>query len=614
MRNRNRSPFLVRPKFLAALALFLAIPMGIASPLWAGEAATQTLEPLATITVAEAKEKLTYLASDALAGRRAGTDGAKLAADYIASTFKKAGLAPGGTDGSYLRQVVVPPATLPGTGNVLIVKGVNKSFEMTPMEDFVPFGFSPSAKVPAGVVFAGYGLTMEGWNDYEGINVEGKIVLVLRHGPGWKESGGRRSKAARQYTFHAKARAAQEQGAVGLILVSDPASLKGKDRLAFLAGGGSGIRIPCVHAAMCVGEALLRLVGDSLKERQEKMDRQGKSLSSVIPAVKVELATSVVRGRPKCFNVIGILKGADAVLSKECIVVGAHYDSLGFGDVGALAGKPGRIFPGADDNGSGTVGVMEVAEAFSALPFRPRRSLVFICFTAEEVGLYGSRAFASKPPFPRAKTVAMLNMDMISRGRPNRLGISGVGTAEIFESMIRKANKEVGIQLRLGKFAGGGSDHASFYARRIPVLFFYTGGNPDYHRPSDTVDKVNFDNLTKTAKLVYLVAARLSAVDDKPAFVALKRPPRQTRKGVRLGFYPDNWYDGKGALIEAISPDTPADRAGLKAGDIILEFGGKKLESINELRTMLSETKPGSSVKLVYLRNGKTHTVTVRFK
>jgi membrane-associated protease RseP (regulator of RpoE activity) len=193
------------------------------------------------------------------------------------------------------------------------------------------------------------------------------------------------------------------------------------------------------------------------------------------------------------------------------------------------------------------------------------------------------------------------------------LSIGGVGTAGILEAVIKEANEAVGLELRLGKSTGGGSDHASFYAKKIPCLFFVAGGNPDYHSPRDTVDKIDFDLLTKTSKLVYFVAARLSASDKKPVFVAVPRRARAQGKGVRLGFFPDDWYDGKGALMERVMSDTPASRAGLKAGDIILEYGGKKVESIAELRTMLRETKRGATVQLVILRDGKTRTVTVKF-
>jgi hypothetical protein len=602
---------------LLLCALFVAAILPPCGGALAGESAAEALDPLTSIRVSEAREKLTYLTSQELAGRRAGTEGARLAADYIAKVFGRAGLEPGGANGTYFQPVKIPPATMGGPNNVLVVKGVKRDFSLTPMEEFVPFGFAPSKEVTAEVAFTGYGLVTEGWNDYADADVEGKIVLVLRHGPGWKPASGRpsaRMAAGREYTFHAKAKAAQKHGAAGIIIVTDPANLKGRDRLAYLAGGGGGIRIPCVHAHMKVGEALLRIAGRTLKSVQNEMERKGRPVFLPIPTVKVRLSTSVIKGKSVCHNVVGVLRGSDPELSKECIVFGAHYDHLGFGDVGTRGGaRAGAYYPGADDNASGTVGVMEVAEAYGALPFKPRRSLVFVAFAAEEVGLFGSRHYANNPVFPSSKTVAMINFDMIGRGKPNRLTVAGVGTGVGLDKMIEEANKAVGLQLRIAKSAGGGSDHTSFLMKKIPIMFFVTGGNPQYHSPEDTVDRIDFDNLTKASKLAFLVSARLSSSGDRPKFMAPQRQARPRGQGVRLGFFPDDWYDGKGALMQSVSPDTPASRAGLKAGDIILKYGGKDVPSINELRGMLNKTKRGSKVDLVILRKGRTIEVTVQF-
>ncbi|MHC5081866.1 MAG: M20/M25/M40 family metallo-hydrolase, partial [Planctomycetota bacterium] len=398
-------------RHLLVYSLVFGLALGVAGSGRASEPLDDSPDPLEIITAADAKKRLTVLASDAMEGRRAGTPGAYKAAEYIAASFREAGIAPGGKDGTYFQPLKVRPASMPGKDNRLHVIGVEKTFKMKPLEDFVPFAFSPVAEAEGPVVFAGYGISApeEDWDDCAGIDVKGKIVLVLRNGPKGKfeeRGAGRRRMFGRsgrggKLAFHTKAKTAQEHGAAGLIVVTDPAHFRRGDRLAFLAGGGSGIRIPCVHASQIVGEALLRLVGDTLKKRQDKMDKEGKTLSEAIPTVRIELATSILRGRGTCRNVVGLLKGADPVLSKECIVIGAHYDHLGYGDIGARANfPPGDVFNGADDNASGVVGVIEVARAFGALPIRPKRSVVFVAFTGEEVGLFGSRFYAENPLFP----------------------------------------------------------------------------------------------------------------------------------------------------------------------------------------------------------------------
>jgi len=599
---------------LLAAVLIAAVATGRAT---ASDSPPDTLDPLAVITASSARDLLSVLASDGMEGRRAGTEGARRASEFIAGAFRKAGLLPGGKDGSFFQPVKVPPASLPGADNRLRIRGVKRRFDMTPFKDFVPFGFSPNARAEGDVVFAGYGISAPelGWDDYADIDVKGKIVFVLRHGPGGKFEAVFRTRKHRDLlSFHSKGLEAQKHGGAAFIVVTDPAHLKGRDRLAFLVGGGSTLRIPCVHAVQSVGEALLGVVGDTLESRQDKMERLGRSLPVSIPTLKVEVSTSVRRGKPVCRNVVGLLKGSDPVLSKECIVIGAHYDHLGFGDVGALGGKPGEIFNGADDNGSGTVGVMETARAFGSMPYRPRRSIVFVAFAGEEIGLFGSRAYAADPLFPPSRTASMINLDMIGRMRKGRVTIMGVGSGKEFEAVLNEANREIGLALTLSKAAYAGSDHTSFYTKRIPVVFFFTGIHPDYHRPSDTIEKIDFEGMAKVTQLVYMTAAKLASMDGKPAFVAVKGGGRRGQRGPRLGIVPDFGYKGKGARIAAVSPNSPASAAGLEDGDVVVGFAGKQVKDMGDLLGLLGRTKTGSTVKLAFLRNGKRIETEVHFK
>jgi hypothetical protein len=398
-----------------------------------------------------------------------------------------------------------------------------------------------------------------------------------------------------------------------LILVTDPATLESNERPAYLVGGGEGVRIPCVHASQRVGNALLGLVGDTLRARQEAMEREGRPQPAEIPHVEVELATDVTRGDPVCRNVIGLLRGCDPDIGEECVVIGAHYDHLGFGDVGAMGGKPGDIYYGADDNASGTTAVIEAARAFGSCPIRPKRSIVFVCFTGEEVGLFGSSHYAKNPLVPLADTVAMINLDMVGRVRSDRLTVMGAGSGEGFEPMLLRANEGLGLDLTLPKQGYAGSDHTPFYTRKVPAVFLFSGVHPDYHKSSDTSDKINFDGLARVVKLAYLMAVELASASEPPAFKAAPSSGRRNRRGPKLGIMPDFGFDGSGARIATISPDSPADRAGLEDGDVIVSFDGKPVESMQDLVRLLGATKPGAAVKIEYRRGSQTRETEVRF-
>ena len=611
-----RSPS-ATPRFLLAGLLAFAL-LAASAPVTRASESPDEIDPLSAITPAGAKETVRYLASEDLKGRRAGTRGARLASEFIARHFEASGLEPGGDGGTWFQAVDVPPASLPAEGNALKIHGVRRVFELDPLSDFVPFGFAPCASATAPVVFAGYGISEPrlGWDDYAGLDVKGKIVLVLRHGPAtgklrkiFQQRGPREA-----LTFHTKAKAAQEHGAAGMILVSDPRSLEGRDRLAYLVGAEQDIDIPCVHAAQKVGRALLALVGDTLENRQERMDASGTPLPAAIPEIRVEMTTAVKRGRPSCNNVVGVLKGSDPALRDECVVIGAHYDHLGYGDIGAMGGEPGEIFYGADDNASGAAAVLEAAAAFGATPIRPRRTLVFVAFTGEEIGLYGSRFHAGHPVFPPERTVAMINLDMVGRVRGNRLTVMGAASGKGLDALFKACNETTGFHLTLPGAAYAGSDHTPFYQKKIPAVFLFAGVHPHYHKPTDTWDRLNYEGLAKAAKLLYLAAARLASRDGRPAFRAIQTPGRSRRRGPRLGVMPDFGFEGEGARLAGVSPGTPASKAGLEAGDVIVAFKGRAVKSMTDLLTLLPDVKPGEKVKVVYLREGKRKETEVQFE
>jgi aminopeptidase YwaD len=606
-------------RLLCAVLVFVPAVAALgALPLLASDKEPDVLEPMSAITEDGAREAMKVLTSADFEGRRAGTEGARKAAAFLAKEFEKAGLKPGGPDGSWLQPVTVPRPARAGKNNSLRIVGEKKNFDLEPLKDFAPLGFSATGVASGPVFFAGYGLSASdlGWDDFEGADAKGKVVLVLRHAPGgkWQEKFGGREGRERQ-SFRAKVVAAQNAGATALLVVTDPANMENGDPLAFLAGGdeGEAVHIPCVHVKSRVGLALVALAGKTLKGVQDEMNRTGAPVRFDIPKARVEIETDVVSGTTECANVVGLLEGADPELCSECVVIGGHYDHLGFGDIGALGGKPGQVYPGADDNASGVVAIVEVAKAFGASPFRPRRSIVFVAFTGEEVGLIGSEAYARQPRFPVAKTVAMIDLDMVGRVKNNRMTVMGVGSGDAFKALLEDAGKEAKLDLNLAMASYPGSDHTPFHNRKIPSLFFCSGVHPDYHRPTDTGDKVNYEGLAKTARVVFLAAARLASMDGRPAFKG-SDPSRGEGNRPRLGIMPDMQFKGKGARIESVTPGSAADDAGFEDGDVIVEFGGKPVEAMSDLFRLLGGVKGGSELKVAVLRDGKRVELTVKMR
>src|SRR5215213_7773816 len=486
------------------------------------------LEPSA----ARLQQHVAYLASDALEGRRTGTPGANDAARYIAGEFSRLGLRPATRDAKaarYLQSFPYVAGVELGNGNVFAFgpyPGTNDS-SLQVSVDWLPLAFSTSAKVEAGIVFAGFGITAAElhYDDYAGLNATGKIALALQGTPDGDNPHGQ---FAMFEGVRWKAVAARNAGAKALVVVAkdttftnDPLTKLTYDNTAGDAG------IPVIVISRQAADKLLALSNTSLGQIEQSAAAKIPGTNKVLN-VEITLSTNVVRNQVPAYNVVGVLEGSDPVLKNENIVIGAHYDHLGRGGEGSLAARSGEIHHGADDNASGTAGMLELARVFSAQQPRLKRTLVFIAFGGEEEGLLGSSYYVDHPPMPLANTVAMINMDMIGRMKDRKLVIGGVGTAKEWREIIRQANAAQGMkvttnsdaspprgipivvsangrpimtvdptgtfELTLTEDGYGPSDHNSFYRKQIPVLFFWTGTHNDYHKPSDTFDKINYND------------------------------------------------------------------------------------------------------------------------
>lgn len=604
------------------------------------------------------REHVTYLASDKLDGRRTGTAGANLAAEYIAHEFARYGLrrsighdTPGmsileaDSPNRYLQKFPYVAGVALGKNNLLSFSAEGTKHELRVGEDWMPLGFSLNSrieKVPA--VFAGYGITAKDLNydDYSHANASGKIAIAFAAAP---EEDNPHGRFVRYKDPRWRAIAARDAGAKALVLIVRAENFREAhlSRLHFDNSAGDA-GLPVIAISRQTAARLLNLPDiQALAELETNLKNRtaATAQSSALRAVSdLSLSTEVVRQDVAASNVIGILDGSDPVLQKEAIVIGAHYDHLGRGGEGSLAPREGDIHYGADDNASGTAGLLELARLFASQ--RPRRSIVFIAFGGEEEGLLGSDYYVNHPIVPLANTVAMINMDMIGRMKDQRLVIGGVGTASEWRSLIESANLLQSItvtasgrasvprgqvplvvasngrtvvssdsakqfQLSLSEDGFGPSDHSSFYKKQIPVLFFWTGTHEDYHKPSDTADKINYEDHSRVVGMVARIVRSLDGGEKRPTFMAAKapEPARSTGFRVYLGTIPNYADSNDGLLLDGVREGSPAANAGLKAGDRIVKIAGRDIKNVYDYTYALGEMTAGQEYEVEIVRGSE---------
>jgi hypothetical protein len=588
--------------------LFLFALLAVA-PLWGDEASEARL-----------KKDVTFLASDECEGRGVGTKGLEKAADYIADQLKQAGLKPGGVDKTYFQPFpFTRGAELEGTPTLVLDGPLGQVIKLKAGADFEVSGMSGAGKVSAPIVFVGFGATAKeiGYDDYAGIDVKGKIVLALRHTPRYSNAatpfdGPRKDQHA---AFETKQALAAANGAAALILVNDEIELKGGDALmpfGATSRAGSTNSIPFVQLRRNVAEDIYGSgTTQSLREVEQAINRELKPHSGPIAGWKATLDVNVKRNTVAVKNIIGVLEGAGP-LANETVVIGAHYDHLGYGGMGSLAKGSKEIHHGADDNASGTTSMMELARRFAAMKDRQGRRLVFMAFTAEESGLIGSRHYTKTPLFPLKDTVAMVNLDMVGRLRADpksqkdKLTVEGTGTAKSFDAMVEKLNP--GFQLIKKPGGNGPSDHDSFFNQKIPVVFFFTGFHDQYHRPTDTSDLINVPGMDRIVGYAEKIITKLATDASRPEYVAVQSamsPSSGAGKGPRLGIMPDYEEEKPGVLVAGLSKGGPADKGGLKVGDLIVSIAGRPINNLNTYMTVMALQKAGVALEVGVMREGK---------
>ncbi len=557
------------------------------------------------------------LAAPAMEGRAAGTPGADRAARYLADHFRRVGLRPGGDAGTYLQRFPVLTRVRLGAGNALEVTGPDATARaFAAGADWLPLTFSDDGEVRGDVVFAGYGITASslGYDDYAGLPSRGRIVLVMTGEPQERnpQSPFRQPEHFHYTELRHKVLNAREHGAAAVVVVENPG--RAEDAPRPIRGTTPAWGVVAVSATRAVAAALLAPAGLDLAQAQAAIDAQLAPASRPLPGVKLRVRVALVREHGDTANVVGLLPGTDPARRGDAVVIGAHYDHLGRGSPFSLApARADEIHPGADDNASGTAAVLGLAEAF-ARGGGARRTLVFVAFSGEELGLLGSSHYVRHPAVPLERTVAMVNLDSVGRLRDGRLHVMGVDSGQGLRALVEQAAWGLDLRLVLRGDAVGPSDHTAFYNRECPVVFFFTGTHADYHRPSDTWDKVNADGLRTIVTVAYRTARTLADRDERLAFVRVPVAPAAAGTGGGYGPYfgsvPD-FADSPipGVRVGGVRPGSPAERAGLRGGDVIVRFGGMAIRNLDDLTFALRRHRPGDTVEVTYERAGSAHTV-----
>ena len=574
----------------------------------------------ATASAESVKKHVTTLASEDMAGRLTGTDGAHKAADYIIRELERLGasMLPGQ---SSFRIPFEFTAGVEDTGSSLAVDN-----RTAPSDNVRGLSFSDVGEVDGPVVFAGYGITVPesqdfGYDSYFGLDVEDKIVLVLRYFPE-DASADVKSVLARYSGLRYKALNARERGAKGLLLVTGPRSPNAGELAALTfdtAASGSGIIAASITGELA--ERLFEQVADkTLEQAQEDLDSANPHVTGFeIPAVVLRVNVQLEREMGTGYNVVGYFPAnamGNSAFADRFVLMGAHYDHLGTGRQGnSLAGKDeaGQIHGGADDNASGVAAVLGAAEWLKKRNLRSHVAFAF--WSGEEMGLLGSGSFVASDAIDSEKLAAYVNFDMVGRMRDNKLELQAVGTSDVWPRLIEQTNVPVGFDVKTIEDPYLRTDVMSFNQVEVPSISFFTGSHKEYHRPADRVELINFEDLERIVRFGALLTEKLANLDEAPEFIKVARATQEggSRDSVRAftGTIPDYSTEIEGLLLSGVIEGGPAEEAGLVGGDVIIEFAGQKITNIYDYTYALDVVKIGEPIEVVYERDGEKKQTTL---
>ena len=552
-------------------------------------------------------------------GRGAGTKGIARAASLLEKRYRRLGLQPAGTNSYFQPFSVITGAKLK-SHNRLAVENAGQKNELKLNQDFVPFSFSSSGNAAAPLVFVGFGATAEefGYDDYASIDVKDKIVVLLRYEPGGFAAKSGNAGLTRHAQLITKAINARNHGAKAMILVNGRLG-DGEEDLLTRFGAVSGpenIGIIMVQVKNQIADDWFKAAGKSLADVQLQIDHSTKPQSFTFPdLLHVSVSVDIETTRATVNNVLAYLPGK----TDEYVIIGAHYDHLGYGNADSLApSQIGQIHPGADDNASGTAGVLELARLFAPMKGQLPRGILFVSFAGEELGLLGSAHWVQHPTLPVEKAVAMLNMDMIGRMKDGKVFIGGVGTGSTLKTLLEQAQSGSNFKIEYSPGGYSASDHTSFVTKRIPVLFFFSGLHSDYHKPSDTWDKIDSQSAARLVDVVGKTAMELATASDRPTFVTVVEDKPLAGGGGGYGPYfgsiPDFGQTENGVKFSDVKPGSPAAKAGFKAGDVLVQFGDKPIKNLYDFTDALRRSKVGDVVDVTVMRDGQPVKASVKLE
>ena len=574
---------------------------------------------------------VTWLAAPEREGRGPGTKGIRDASTWISRQFDEIGL--DSIDGVREQSFVMTlEAVLPEmqANHAEIVKVAEDGLEevLLPLkvgETFTPLAVGGSGAFDFPLVFAGYGITApkQEYDDYEplGKAVASKAVIVLRQEP--QKENPHSVFNGNQATQHAalvrKIANASEHEAGAVVFCNDASATEPDALMDFRrAGGGeNGRSMPVLQVSRSVvADVIKRATGVPVATLEAEIDRTLEPKSQVLAGWRLKGEVTIQRQQTDAENIVGVIPGigfADGEIGgRDVVVLGAHYDHLGYGDSNSLAPGTRAIHHGADDNASGTATLLEVARQLQAEGPFPR-TIVFIAFAGEERGLLGSGYYAANPLLPLERTAAMVNLDMVGRLVDDKVIVHGTGTGTGFDKLVDTFTSQAGFGVAKEPGGFGPSDHSSFYARKIPVLHLFTGSHTDYHRPTDTADKVNYAGMARISLLVANVVRELATAIEPPTYLEVASKPFMGGGGDRpyFGSIPDFAKPGGGYAITGVSKKSPAAEAGLEGGDVIVRLGESAIAGLEDFDSALRKHKAGETVSVVVLRNGKEVTLQV---